>query len=88
MKDFLQDQEVRTMQWPGNSPDLNPIEELWKILGERVMRSHPTNKKELIAGLIRVWHHEMQVDLIQRLVESMPNRCEAVIQAKGDVTKY
>ena len=52
------------MKWPGNSPDLNPIEELWKILGGKVMKTHPTSKHELIGSLIKVaswirpWYRE------------------------------
>lgn len=57
-------------------------------MGDKVMKMKPKTRNELIAGLIRVWHHELAEDLLQKLVESMPRRCAAVIKARGGATKY
>ena len=76
------------MEWPGNLPDLNPIEELWKLLGDRTMQKKLWTQEELINDLIHVWHHELDVNNMRNLVESMPWRCSAVIQVKGGSTKY
>lgn len=76
------------MDWPGNSPDLNPIEHVWKALGEKSAAKAPRNKPELVSSLLRVWHREISEEFLHSLVESMPRRCEAVIRARGGNTKY
>ena len=35
---FLSTQQFAVLDWPGNSPDLNPIEKLWKIIKSRLDR--------------------------------------------------
>ena len=70
------------------TPLFNPIEELWRILGDTAMKTNPQTKKELIESLVRVWHHQLNPDLLKSLVQSMPRRCSAVIKAKGGSTKY
>ena len=35
------------MEWPDQSPDMNPIENVWKLLNERAKEKNPRNVKEL-----------------------------------------
>lgn len=87
--DFLQREAVNTLPWPAMSPDLNPLEHIWDILGRRVQTSdpHPQNLRQLEAAL----HHEWQqitMQQIQRLTGGMRRRIEAVINARGGATRY
>ena len=44
--EYLKEQNVEVMDWPPQSPDLNPIEKLWNTLGTRVMARNPTNVED------------------------------------------
>jgi len=88
VKDFLRSAGIRTLTWPGNSPDLNPIENCWQVLGHRLSQKKPVNKRELQEAIVDVWHHHLTADYIQKLIRSMPARIEAVIKAQGGTTKY
>ena len=75
--------------WPSQSPDLNPIKNLWQELKTRLYHAQPqpSNKDELFPLLKREWEALPQ-DVLRNLVHSMPRRIEAVIKAKGGHTKY
>jgi transposase len=75
--------------WPSQSPDLNPIENLWQELNRllRQMRPLPKNKDDLFKLLEQAWE-EIPQDTLKALVHSMPRRIQAVIEAKGGHTKY
>lgn len=85
---WFADNGITLLDWPGNSPDLNPIENLWARLKRLVAAKRPSNKRELIASIIASWHNTISPDDLKCLVDSMPRRCEAVIKAKGYPTKY
>jgi transposase len=80
--------KVNVLEWPGNSPDLNPIETLWFRLKRIVRERHPTNKPLLIEAIIFAWNSAITQDELVKPVDSMPARCRAVIQARGYPTKY
>jgi len=74
-------------EWPSQSPDLNPIENLWSYLDWRLRDRHCGSLEELWAALQEGWN-SIPVDYLTKLVESMPRRLQAVIDAKGYPTKY
>ena len=75
------------MEWPAQSSDLNPIENLWADVKEVVAAAKPTTK-ELLWNVVKEAWSEISLKRCQDLVNSMPRRCAAVIANKGHATKY
>ena len=88
VKRWMQSHRVVQMNWPAQSPDLNPIENLWHRINEIIAKNKPSNKRELIENIIQAWYHIVTREELRNLVQSMPRRCKAVIQNKGFPTKY
>ena len=88
-KAWFSDNKIEVVLWPAQSPDLNPIEHLWSHV-KRKLGEYETPPK----GILELWEHVEQewakipAEVCQGLIESMPRRVEAVIQAKGGHTKY
>jgi hypothetical protein len=88
-KTFLTESGMRVLDWPAQSPDLNPIENLWAIVKRRIrqQKKPPRNLFELKRCVKAAWR-AITDTTIQNLVDSMPQRIQAVIAAEGGPTKY
>lgn len=87
LKQWFSASNIRVLRWPSQSPDLNPIEHLWEMLDRQVRKHTYSNKAALFKSLKEEWD-KIPPACINRLIESMPHRCTAVIAAKGMATKY
>ncbi|KAG2461570.1 TCB1 transposase, partial [Polypterus senegalus] len=86
-KEWLQENSVNVLEWPSQSPDLNPIEHLWRDLKMTVHRRFPSNLIELERCCKEEWA-KLAKDRCAKLVASYSKRLEAVIAVKGASTKY
>ncbi len=75
------------LDWPVNSPDLNPIENLWGIVKRKMRNKRPKNADELKATVKETWA-SIPPQQCHKLITSMPRWIEAVIKAKGAPTNY
>lgn len=82
---------VTILDWPPYSPDLNPIENIWKILKENIYKADPelatlgsniASKQRLIQVAISCWE-DIKEKVLRDLVSSMRRRLSAVIKTKG-----
>lgn len=88
-KKWKVDNNIKSLPWPAQSPDLNPIENLWDEL-DRQVRKHrplPKNQDDLWNILQEEWL-KLDENIYKNLIDSMPHRIAAVITNKGNPTKY
>lgn len=73
--------------WPSNSPDFNPIENIWGIIKRRVEELQPQSVDDLIKITFETWEN-VSIQDIQTLISSVPNRLSACINANGMHSGY
>lgn len=78
---------VQLLPWPAKSPDLNPIEQLWNIIDQKLLNIEVSNLAQLEQAIKRLWK-EITLDTCINLIESMPKRVELCIKARGGHFKY
>jgi transposase len=87
--DFLASEHVETLDWPPQSPDMNPIENLWGIIKAKRQKDcdTPRTKKDLIDQVYSIWN-SLEPKLAHDLAESAVRRMQLVVEAKGWSIKY
>ena len=78
---------INSSEWPSYSPDLNPIENIWSMLKQKVSERNPRNQKTLLKMIKEEWEN-IDVNIIKKAIDSMSLRLNDVIKNKGAKTKY
>ena len=86
---YLDNESIERMDWPARSPDLNPIEHVWDMLGKavRARENQPQTLVQLGQALQEEWDRIPQ-QRIRNLIGSMRRRCQAIIEMRGGHTRY
>ncbi|GFS56501.1 transposable element Tcb1 transposase [Trichonephila clavipes] len=88
-RDCLDSEGIQRLVWPARSPDLNPIENVWDVLGRQVAGRNypPTNKNTLIRAITEEWD-KLPQQLLDNVVQSMVRRVECCITLHGGHIPY
>ena len=85
----LKKEKFTIIDWPGNSPDLNPIENCWSYMKAKLKDdASVTSIPKLIAAIKKMWVKELPQEYFKKLAHSMPRRIQEVISSHGSMTKY
>ena len=79
--------KLKVLPWPSQSPDLNPIENLWGELKRRVHERGPRTLDDLERLCKEEWS-KIPLSVFSNLVKCYRRRLSAVLLAKGGCTKY
>jgi hypothetical protein len=86
-KMFLSNNGIKTLNWPSNSADLNPIENIWKLVKESLSYKEDITDSNFDEKIIECWN-EIKFDSIFNSISSMPIRICKVIKCNGSNIKY
>jgi transposase len=88
-KNWFSVQNIRILDWPSRSPDLNPIENLWGIIVRDIYKNGRqfNSVPELKTAIKQSWLN-IPDETREKLVESMSKRIYDVIYNRGGHTKY
>ncbi|GBN75019.1 hypothetical protein AVEN_14844-1 [Araneus ventricosus] len=89
VRSYLESETIPQMTWLARSPDLNPIEHVWVMLGRRIAgRNVPLGTlHELQQALLQEWAL-LPHQAINDTIASIPRRCQACISVRGYHTRY
>ena len=93
--EWLDEHAIQVMDWPPYSPDLNPIENIWALLKQKIYELRPDLIEHSNIAMLSVlqetaieaWE-SLEEEVLNNMAISMRKRCQAVIDADGWYTKY
>ncbi len=87
IKRFKDTKMVRVLDWPACSPDLSPIENVWRILKHKMRQQRPHTVAHLKTCLQEEWDR-ITPETLHHLVSSVPKRLLSVVKRNGNITKW
>jgi len=81
-KNFFKDQNIRVIQHPSYSPDLNPIEQVWAWMKKDIGKECFDNIEDLIEAIEDKWN-ELTIKFQNKLIDHHCEMVEKVLKNKG-----
>lgn len=84
-KQFFDDNNINWWQTPAESPDLNPIKQVWSHLKQYLTHIiKPKNKQELIDGIKHFWNTKLTAAQCTRYINHLHRVIPVVIAKQGE----
>ena len=74
--------------WPAQSPDLNPIENVWCWMESELQLLPPATSATMLRKHLQAVWDRLDLDRIRNLIKSVPTRLKQVIRLQGGHTNY
>ena len=84
---FYKENNIKIIDWPSNSPDLNPIENIWAKIKNKICWQEFDNINKLRKRVEKEWDSLTKKNL-QIYSNSMNNRIESCLLLNEKITKY
>ena len=86
-KEWLKKKHIKVMEWPSQSPDLNPIENLWREIKLSIAKRQPRNLEDL-ERICKERRSKIPPEMWANLVINYKKRLASVLASKGFSPKY
>jgi transposase len=85
---FLEENNIKILEWPPRSPDLNLMENIWQMISEKVYNRPQFKSLDDLWGAILESVQVIQTvetEIIKKLYHSIPDRIQTIMIKKGDI---
>ena len=86
IKNVFRENVREVLDWPPYNPDLNIIENLWAIVKKRLAKQS-VSWENLEDKVQEIWN-SIELETVQKLYDSIPERLEAVASSNGFISRF